>query len=367
MSRKLKIYACSGIGEADSQYSYWLDNTQTVSNTQAVNSLLSMINLNYSEVQNLGLTTQEKLERLNQIDMYSVAIYYAQVYNELPEDLHRAGQVIGCLLDKGVFDYDSLSNEERDKHLDDVFEKVADVINDDTLKASDDFTKWWKRIIEDRNKVGLSVEEQNAINSVLEKQSKEISGIGASDDWKKNKDLAQYLNKAGEYFLYTYFTDEQLKRLPKKFKLKKRVQKQTYNYCKAMFVGVYGSESEMKDVIRSGIIREFKAQPENVCSSIYNKHLSGIGDAVVFALVVELIVALVPLIKSLVEGICNCVAAAKVAKYSSIDKQVAAAATPNGEDFDDISGSDSSGSVIKNGSTLLLVAVAAALYLIFKK
>ena len=357
MSRKLKIYACSGIGGADSQYSYWLDNTQTVSNTQAVNSLLSMINLNYSEVQNLGLTTQEKLERLNQIDMYSVAIYYAQVYHELPEDLHRAGQVIGCLLDKGVFDYDSLSNEERDKHLDDVFEKVADVINDDTLKASDSFTDWWKRIVEDRNKVGLSVEEQNAINSVLN-NSKE--GAISGNDWRNNKDLAKYLDNASEYFLYTYFTNEQLKHLRQVFKAKKMTQLKTYDYCKAMYVGVYGNETEMQNVIRAGIMRDFKTTPEKVCAEIVagTRKVKGVGE---LAAILSAIAALLTAVVSAVIAICKAVAEAKIAKYQ-VDIDNAAAATPNEEDYNGIGDDSTSGSGSKK---ILLVAAAVAIYLMF--
>lgn len=357
MNRKLKIYACSGIGNGNSRYSYWLDNTQTVSNTQAVNSLLSMINLNYSEVQNLGLTTSEVVERLNQIDLYSVAIYYAQVYHELPDDLHRAGQVIGCLLDRGVFDYNSLSNEERDKHLDEVFEKVADVITDDTLKASSEFTKWWKRIVEDRNKVGLSVEEQNAINSVLSNGDKEaISG----DDWRNNKDLAEYLDNASEYFLYTYFTDEQLKSLRQVFRAKKMTQLKTYNYCKAMYVGVYGSETEMQNVIRAGIIRDFKETPEKVCAEIVagTRKVKGVGDlAAILTAVATLLVAVVQCIIM----ICKAVAEIKVAKYQ-VDIDSAAAATPNEEDFNGIGDDDSTSSSVSK--KVLLVAAAAA-FLIF--
>ena len=367
MSNRLKIYACSGIGNADAKYNYWLDNTLTVSNTQAVNSLLSMINLNYSEIQNLSLKTSEVVERLNQIDMYSVAIYYAQVYQDSAEDLHRAGQVIGCLVGKGVFDFDSLSNDERDKHLDDVYEKVADVITDDTLKAPADFTAWWKKIVEDRNKVFLSKEEQDKITSILEKSSQEISGIGAADEeWRNNKDLAKYLDNAGEYFLYTYFTEEQLNKLPQVFKAKSRTQKKTYNYCKSMYVGVYGSEECMQNVIRSGIMREFKAIPEEVCGKIASSKTKGVGVVTAIVLtaaeIVQIILACLTFVASVIASILSCVAQVKVAKYQAVDTQTAQAATPNGDDFDGVEFSSKG-----NSKTLLYLSAAAALYLIFKK
>ena len=42
----LKIYACTGfgVGTAPEQFNYWLDNTETITNTKAVNSLLAEIN-----------------------------------------------------------------------------------------------------------------------------------------------------------------------------------------------------------------------------------------------------------------------------------------------------------------------------------
>ena len=54
MSEKLKIYACSGIGETDKKTSaYWTDGTNSVSNTQAVNTLLAKINLAWAEYTNM--------------------------------------------------------------------------------------------------------------------------------------------------------------------------------------------------------------------------------------------------------------------------------------------------------------------------
>lgn len=359
MSEKLKIYACSGIGNADVEYNYWLDNTNTACNTQAVNTLLSMINLNYSEVKNLNIPTSDVVSRLNKIDLLTVAMYYAQVYSNAPEDLHRAGQVIGCLLDKGTFDFDSLSNEERDRHLDELFEIVADVISDDTLKASQSFTEWWQRTVEDKNVVFLSKEQQDTIAKVLGKSG---DGIGkAGDEWENNKDLAEYLNKASEYFLYTYFTDEQLKRLPQVFRSKKRVQEQTYDYCKAMYVGVYGSEDSMRNVIRAGIIDYFKATPEQVCEKIAGEK-EGVGLLLTVAEIVSIIIACISAVTTILASILSCVAQIKVAQYQSIDTQAAQAATPNQDDFSGLDFSDG-----KKSSTMWLVAAVAALYLIFKK
>ena len=76
MADKLKIYACSGIGDTGESriFDYWTDNTQTVSNTQAVNTLLALINMRVAEVGSLSLTQDEQAECLNDIDLYAISL-----------------------------------------------------------------------------------------------------------------------------------------------------------------------------------------------------------------------------------------------------------------------------------------------------
>jgi hypothetical protein len=71
MPGKLKIYACSGIGDVqDKAVAYWTDNTRTIDNTQAVNTLLALINRNYIEVARLhGMSPVDKIANLNDIEL----------------------------------------------------------------------------------------------------------------------------------------------------------------------------------------------------------------------------------------------------------------------------------------------------------
>ena len=76
MANRLKIYACSGIGQTEQgTWNYWLDNTETVNNTQAVNTLLALINRNYIEVTRLrGMSDADKIANLNDIDVYVLCL-----------------------------------------------------------------------------------------------------------------------------------------------------------------------------------------------------------------------------------------------------------------------------------------------------
>ena len=77
MSGKLKIYACSGIGSTDAQkrVGYWLDGTNTLSNTQAVNTLLARINEKYIAATRLtDIGKGEKIALLNDVDLLQVAL-----------------------------------------------------------------------------------------------------------------------------------------------------------------------------------------------------------------------------------------------------------------------------------------------------
>ena len=225
MARTLSIYACSGIGSnAPAErtiYDYWLDNTNSVSNTQAVNSLLARINTDAIEILNLELTDEEVLERLNEIDWYAATLYFVQQYESRADQMVQLRRAIGKAWDNGLFDYVEFDNKKRDLHLDEVIEKIAQYMDDADIKEpSSTFRTWWSQEIDSKNKVGLTTVQQQKITETLAKHK--VSGIGANYD--QNPDLAKYLNNGAEYFLYTYATDEQINQLPKVFARKRAVQ-----------------------------------------------------------------------------------------------------------------------------------------------
>lgn len=360
---KLRIYACSGIGAVTDGYNYWLDNTETVSNTQAVNGLLAKINLAYTEAMYLQLREEEVAERLDLIDRYSVCLYFAQKYADNSEALAIAGRVVGSMLEAGDFISNSLDNEERDRNLDALIAKAEGLMENDAIAAGSEFMAWWRENVLDKNVVGLSDEQQQAVRETLQK--------GSVNGWEDDADLSQYLNEAGNYFAYTYFTKSQLSKLPYVFTRKKNVQLATYEKCKLGFVGVYGSEEDMRNIIRAGAMRQLGDTPENFCNGIYNVFMS--NGSVGFEpiswtakAVVDLVLGLVTALISLIGLILTCVANIKAAEIKQVDIAAAQGATPNESDYPDdwkkkLKGADDSGML------WIGLAAVAAIFLLGRK
>lgn len=363
MSNRLNIYACSGVGNAGSEYSYWTAGTVSQSNSQAVNNLLAKINLEYAKIVNLELSEEEALRCLDNIDLYSVCMYYAREYGDNGFELHHVGQVISELVAAGTFESNLLSDEERGAHLDELFDLTAKAM-ESPVKEDLVFMGWWKENVEDLNQVGLSEQQQATVTRSLMGDM-----IGATD--YGNADLNKYLNDAGEYFLYMYFTDAQLRDLPKAFKRKADGQKRVYQYCKSLYIDMNGTESSMKEIIRSGIVSTLKAQPEELCKDIYEKvkRDGSVGEAatavaMVGVLTVAEFISVLNMVLTFVGGIiaaiCTAVAQVKVAETQAVDQSLIPTYTPSQEDYPD-------GWKKSNGNnTLLIGAAIVALLLLLK-
>lgn len=364
MSDKLKIYACSGIGATSTgRFDYWLDNTETISNTQAVNNLLAQINLLYSEAVHLDLSEEETLRRLDNIDELTVCLHFAQRYAANSEELYRAGLVVGSMVKAGAFISSSLDNTERDANLDRLIAEADSAMQRD-VEADPEYMAWWQQNVLDLNQVGLTEEQQRIIRDTL--RSQRVSG------YEENGDLAQYLNNAGEYFLYLYFTSDQLAKLPAVFARKAKVQQNTYEQCKALYVGVYGTEAAMKSTIRSGIQQAFGKTPEQVCNTIYQQYVETgrIGNPAVLVWTVADIIAVVSACLTFVAGIiaaiCTCVQNVKIAEIQQVDTAAAVGATPSEDDYPADWNKKKAGTGV-NSDIIMYGAAALAVLLLLRK
>ena len=376
MAEKLKIYACSGIGDAEQQsYTYWTDNTQTVDNTQAVNSLLAKINSLVIEIKYLqGMTNADVIEDLNKIDMLCVALDAAQRYREEAKKLYHAGEVIATMMGDGAFQFSSLDDAERDTHLDSLLDRFHDLMQEDGLHIEDDmdgFMEWWKKTVCERNKVGLNTDARKATKKALVQAAKVIGEVDES--WKEDADISEYLLNAGTYFQYLYFTPEQLAKLPKIIAERQKAQKRIYNYCKAYFVSIYGSEEEMQGIIRDGIVKDFGVQPEEMCEQIASgKKVQPIGFAflgMVGAAAVKAFLSFLSVMATILVGIitaiCNAVVQSNTAKYAAMEKSIIETGSPKASDYDSYNLSGST-TLIGNKSSLLtfgLIGLGAILLL----
>ena len=378
MADRLKIYACSGIGEnAESQeqlWEYWNDNTDCISNTQAVNTLLLLINRNYIEITRLsGMTREDKIANLNDIDVYVLCLHAAQHCAQHYKNLEKAGKVIGDMILNGAFDLQSLNAVERDANLDSLFDKFEELYSGDhELAENPEFEAWFNENVVARNKVGLSSAVQTTV-----KKSLKTAKIGASGDYTENADLAKYFADSGTYFLYTYFTDEQLEKLPRIFAQKKRLQMKTYNYCKSLYVDVYGSEAEMREIIRMDIVNRFEQEPESVCAGIASGDVRPIGSLTLFGLVgaeavkalLALIAAIASVLVALITSICDVVAKKNNEKYASINETAVQASMPTETDYAGFQGTGERNVTKAGGNwwTYLLIGGAALGLILSKK
>lgn len=366
MANRLKIYACSGIGSTNPEQgvlNYWTDNTNTLTNTQAVNTLLALINRNYIEVNRLqNMTAEDKIANLCDIDVYTVCLAAAQRYKDDPKALEHAGVVIGMMMADGDFDYQSLNNSERDAHLDHLLDKANDLFEEEKIDHTNQaFVKWYNETVVARNKVGLQ------------------QGVGVNDDWRQDKDLANYLLKGSEYFLYTYLTDEQINSMPSKnaktFREKRAKQRKTYNYCKSLFVDVYGSEDEMQEIIRAGIIDCFEATPEEVCDLIVKgdfRDVKGVGEGVTIGVLsvaefITVLTAVFTFVGGIIAAICSMVAQTNVAKYGALDQEVVNTSIPTPEDYDGLSGRSVTTAGASKWLIVALIGTAAVWFMKNKK
>ena len=366
MANKLKIYACSGIGAATETKDpianlvpYWTDNTNCLNNTQAINTLLARINSRWIEVVRLrGLTDEERLQKQDEIDFLCVSLDLVRTYTGNTEMLWRAGEVMEYMRDNGSFDFGSLNSAERDVNLDELIKKANELMSSYTIFggfSDPDFEKWWKATVMDRD------------------EAVAVAGIGISDDWKNNEDLSEMLNKGSEYFLYTYFTDEQIAKANTTrkalIKAKRNKQRATYQYCKKLFVGIYGSESEMQSVIRSGIVNYFSVQPEDVCEDLATGKREAVGQLETEA-IVAIITAVATIVTGVIAAICSYAAQVNVSKYAAIDKQAVEMSVPDEEDWSGLSlgGGKNGGGLLTSGLDWLpLAAVAAGAFMFMKK
>lgn len=357
---KLRIYACSGIGAVADGYNYWLDNTETVSNTQAVNGLLAKINLAYTEAMYLQLREEEVAERLDLIDRYSVCLYFAQKYADNSEALAIAGRVVGSMLEAGDFISNSLDNEERDRNLDALIAKAEGLMENDAIAAGSEFMAWWRENVLDKNVVGMSKEDQEELRSTLQK--------GSVNGWEDDADLSQYLNEAGNYFAYTYFTKSQLSKLPYVFTRKKNVQLAVYEKCKDGFVGVYGSEEDLRNVIRAGAMRQLGDTPENFCNAIYNRYIDNESVGLVWTVadIIAVITAVLGFLGTIIGLLFNYLDKKNAAETRQVDIQAAKGAVPDTSDYpaswkDKLKKSDDSGML------WIGLAAVAAIFLLGRK
>lgn len=335
MAGKLKIYACSGIGDAE-RYNYWKDNVNVLKNTQAVNTLMAYIDTNYTELHELRLSKEQRLQLLNEIDFYAVCLSAAQDYSDNKSELERVGRVIGSFYKDGAFDFDSTEDGRRDAHLDELYKVVGEAMANgkrDNYKNKQ-FASWWNKTIVERDKVGMTDDQRELFEHYLAQAAASVKGVGEVDEsWQNDENIAKYLDKAGNYFLYTFFTKKQLAQLPQVFTTKALYQLQTYYACTSYFVTVYGSEDDMREIIRTQIMREYHQTPEKLCKWIVSHPDKSGAIGFAWETFASVVTAIAALIVPVIVAAFQYSQTVDAARYQSLNEQVIKDNVPQESDY----------------------------------
>ncbi len=176
--------------------------------------------------------------------------------------------------------------------------------------------------------------------------------------WMRNETLRKYLGTSkdggcAEYFLYTFIPQEELGMYNATIYKKRQQQLKTFAYVRELFVGYnYGTEAEMKAIIRKGIETTFGVTVEDVLSDIRLGKQEAIGqlDPVTIAAIIS---AIVTIVLAVISGIIEYCKSVKVAQYTAPTYQELEDSAPAATDF--------TSNTKNKGLGLLVIAGAAAL------
>lgn len=314
--------------------------------------MLSNINLARTEIAYLSLSKDEILNRLNYIDLCALIENVAERFADNLEELRVAGTVITFMLSKGLFDScKSIDENERAEHLDKLFSVFDELMQSGDVDVDERETKWWDDEVIQYCKVGLNEKQRVLVREALEK-AKSINGTSGGVN-----DLAEHLDKAGTYFLYTYFTEEQLRKLPKRFRQRKNIQMRVYHYDLQLWKVTYGKgEQAFEQTVRAGVIRQLGDQPENICRDIIEGKRDSESIGITPEILAILIDALVSILLAVINAIANAVAKVYMKKYEAVTEEDIDLGCPQGSDMKNVKKAG------LGSNTLLLAAGAALLY-----
>ena len=316
---KLKIYACSGVGDAGKvqEPAFTTEGTNAITNTQAMNKLLSLINMCVANAQLVGTTPEEIMLCYQDMDIYAVCFYFAQLYAGNNAKLQEAGYAINKYMEDGRFKISSSDMSAHSERVDEIIDGVQALIdNEDYDRKDSSFISWWNKDILPYNTIGLPENIREKLEQMQKTNAAAPSRRGAS--WQSNEDLNTYLNDGGTYFIYTYFTDAQLRQLPAVFRIKKKKQMEVYQYCKEAFVPIYGTEADMRRIIANSIKMKFHTTPEDLCHDIVTGNApEGVGEPI--SAIISAIASLITVLVTLLSVILSYCAQIVAAKYTTPD------------------------------------------------
>lgn len=314
MSKGLEIYRLSGLPKIGNlnevgRYAYWTNGTHEWDNTRAYNHLLSLVNLKMDEI--VYLKGQNVADLMNELDCYIVCLEALTIAGKNYENLTRAGSIVNAMLTADIFKQTFTDDESRAKNLDslillfrDNYEKHLE------YNFTSDFEQWWVGLIKD-NINTFPEDVKNNFKRFFVEGTKKIAGIGSTED-KKN--FAEYIRNAGDYFLYMFIGDTEIRKYNKTIQMRYRKELELYKYVCNECQGMY-DEATVWTLIRNGVIRQYKMTPENKIKQLNEVGSGKVG--IVTEVVLTIISAVVTALATLLGVILEIVKVSLSYKYSA--------------------------------------------------
>lgn len=341
----LKIYACSGfgVGTTPEKFDYWLDNTSTIHNTCAVNSLLADINYLGTKLMYEQMSESDVLLSLNLIDLYTVALNAAQKYSG--ENLQHFGNILAYMVANGAFAFASLDNDQRDANLDELIDYSEQLYFSGEYEIiANETSEWFTNNVVNKDYVGLNEQQIENIDGAL--------AFGISGD---EKDAGTALHEAGGYYLYLYMGEAQARKMGKVVYKKYLKEREVYKYVHYAYDEIYGSKEAVDKVIYAGITSTYKMTPERVCETLTGKPgVKQIGYVPV-AEICSIISAIVTILSTVLSIVLTIVGACLQAKYEEPDDPDFGTPGFGGEDLTEITNHDSLLPKLGIGAAIILL------------
>lgn len=337
MKGQLNIYACTGladraakVGKIDDvgRYHYWLNGTEEWTNTRAYNFLLAQANGKMYEISYLAADEATIAERMNELDIYIVCLEALDFVGQNDLDgLRRAGGVIGAMCSAQLFKSTFTDDDQRSTNLDGLIQNFKDAYNEGAIYTDNEFTAWWEKYILS-NTFNLLTEDEKARCAAIFTTEK-VSGTD-EDDNDNQKTFSEYIENAGDYFLYIFIPSSEIKKYNSTIQKRYKKEQEIYRWCCDNCNGMY-SEATVLQMIRNGVTVSKRMTPETALKKLNEAGNGKIGvalaDDVIIAIVTAVAIVLSAIL-TLITQVCTIKLAAKYSKPADEDSGI-----PEAEDW----------------------------------
>lgn len=292
----LNIYKVSGVakvGYTDKVY-LWLAGTNDLSNTRAMNYVLSELNL-LNTKQAVTKDVDKRIQFMNQIDLYTLVLeglFMVQTSDIIT--IKDVGNILSNMVLNDMFNSVTDDIVIRTNNLDalivDFQNRMSNIPN--LLETDAEFDSWFERYIIDENYNDTPKQILDNYNAYLDK-------VGATND--EVKTIAQKTSDAGPCFLYMFMTDAQINICNESIQKRYKQEIQNWQWETRICRQAY-TEETIRNLYENGCTLHYNMTPEDKIAELFELNEANGGPKIgtpVWYLVISAVVAVIGLLISL--------------------------------------------------------------------